>query len=151
MPKLYRIQARTPVRSAGRHTLTTAARAKSARRIVTNTAAQWRRNEASEESKGRDMPFSRQRTCVDCGATFTATNYNQNRCHDCQIVHNIGRDQGRMFPSRDDVKWINLYIDSNDWAINCPICYKHMSLCQCPDPGAKSFEPPAVATWQPWK
>lgn len=97
------------------------------------------------------MPFSRQRTCVDCGASFTATNYNQNRCHDCQVVHNIERDEGRISPSRNDVAWINLYIESAGDTIRCPLCFQNMAICRCPDPGAKPFEPPAVATWRPWE
>lgn len=95
------------------------------------------------------MPFSSAqiRICVDCGSTFEAMSYNQARCPGCQSA----RNRHRAHAIRDDTTWINLYIENNDWAINCPKCQQHMTRCQCPDPTVKPFQPPAVATWRPWQ
>lgn len=96
------------------------------------------------------MPFSsaQMRTCVDCEISFAAMNYNQARCPACQAAY---QRTHRSRPVKDDVTWINKLIDNNDYMITCPRCGCHMTLCRCPDPTVKQFDPPAVETWRPWK
>lgn len=96
------------------------------------------------------MPYStaQRRVCVDCETSFEAMNYNQDRCPDCQAAY---QRTHRARPVKNDIMWINQFIDNNDWSINCPRCGCHMSLCRCPDPTVTHFEPPAVEMWEPWK